>query len=447
MSSLQANASPEKHLFLEMFIRDLSLEDSILDLIDNSIDSLIKQRNINVSEALVPIENNGQTESTTKIEPASIQIIFNEKLFHIEDNCGGISVKDAIEDVFRFGHPKGARVGQLGVYGIGLKRAIFKIGEHITIKSKTADEGFEMVIPVPEWSEDPNWTLPMEVIGGTKDPAIAGTSITIKSYRAEVAERLKSGRFEGHLKEMIALTYSFFLDRYVTITLNGYKIEPNYIPLGSSTEVTVAKEVFEDDGVTVTIYAGLAARDADGQWRAADAGWYAACNGRLVVAADKTELTGWGIGMGTFVPKYRGFIGLVFFYSKNPLSLPWTTIKRGINQESLVFQRTRTRMAAIARPVLRFMDDMYSSEEKEREPQRQVAAGIKPQDIRNLTSSSSTDFEAKVQPPTEHYVKVQYDAKENELDRVRKALGKRSWPATRIGRYTFEHFLKTECPE
>jgi len=83
MSSLQANASPEKHLFLEMFIRDLSLEDSILDLIDNSIDSLIKQRNINVSEALVPIENNGQTESTTKIEPASIQIIFNEKLFHM----------------------------------------------------------------------------------------------------------------------------------------------------------------------------------------------------------------------------------------------------------------------------------------------------------------------------------------------------------------------------
>ena len=446
MSELIANASPEKHLFLEMFIRDLTLEDSILDLVDNSIDSLIRQRNIDVSEALVPLESDVDS-LVTKIGPASIDITFNDKCFHIEDNCGGISIKDATEEVFRFGHSKGAKVGQLGVYGIGLKRAIFKIGNHITITSKKADEGFRMVIPVPEWSDDPNWTLPMEVIDGTGDPAVAGTSITIKSYRAEVAEKLKSGRLDGHLKEMIARTYCFFLDRYVIVTLNGHKIEPDYIPLGSSPEANVAKEEFEDNGVTVTMYAGLAARGEDGQWRAADAGWYVACNGRLVVSADKTELTGWGIGMGTFVPKYRGFIGFVFFYSKDPLSLPWTTTKRGLNQESLVVQRTRTRMAAIARPVLRFLDDMYSSEEKEREPQRQVAAGMKPQDIRNLTSSSQAKFEAKVQPPREHLVRVQYDAKENELDRIRKAIGRRSWPATRIGRYTFDHYLKTECPE
>lgn len=446
MNNLQANASPEKHLFLEMFIRDLTLEDSVLDLVDNSIDSLIRERNIDVSEALVPLESDVDS-LVTKIEPASIDITFNDKCFHIEDNCGGISIKDATEEVFRFGHSKGAKVGQLGVYGIGLKRAIFKIGNHITIMSKKVDEGFRMVIPVPEWSDDPNWTLPMEVIDGTGDPAVAGTSITIKSYRAEVAEKLRSGRFEGHLKEMIARTYCFFLDRYVIVTLNGHKIEPDYIPLGSSPEVNVAKEEFEDNGVTVTMYAGLAARGEDGQWRAADAGWYVACNGRLVVSADKTELTGWGIGMGTFVPKYRGFIGFVFFYSKDPLSLPWTTTKRGLNQESLVVQRTRARMAAIARPVLRFLDDMYSSEEKEREPQRQVAAGMKPQDIRNLTTSSQAKFEAKVQPPREHLVRVQYDAKESELERVRKTLGRRSWPATRIGRHTFDHYLKTECPE
>jgi len=448
MSSLQANANPEKHLFLEMFIRDLSLEDSILDLIDNSIDSLVRERNINVSEALAPLENNdGKKGSVTKIEPASININFNEKYFHIEDNCGGISIRDATEEVFRFGHPKGAKVGQLGVYGIGLKRAIFKIGNHITIESRTADEGFKMVIPVPEWSEDPSWTLPMEATEGTGDSATAGTSITIKSYRPEVAERLRSGRLEGHLQEMIARTYCYFLDRYVIVTLNGHRIGPDYIPLGSSSEVNVAKEAYEDNGVNVTIYAGLAARGEDGQWRAVDAGWYVACNGRLVVSADKTELTGWGIGMGTFVPKYRGFIGLVFFYSTNPLSLPWTTTKRGLNQESLVYQKTRTRMATIARSVLRFLDNMYPPAEIEREPHRQVAAGMQALDIRNLTARSQAKFEAKVQPLGEQSTSVQYSAKNSELDRVRKASGKRSWPASRIGRYTFDHYLKTECPE
>jgi len=446
MENLKADASPAKHLFLEMFIRDLTLEDSILDLVDNSIDSLITQRNIDVSQALLPLGRD--TDSlVTKIEPASIDITFNDRCFQIKDNCGGISVKDATEEVFRFGHSKGAKVGQLGVYGIGLKRAIFKIGNHITITSRKVNEGFRMVIPVQDWSEDPDWTIPMEVIDGTGDPAVAGTSITIKSYSREVAEKLRSGRLDGHLKEMIARTYCFFLDRYVIVTLNGHTIEPDYIPLGSSPDANVAKEEFTDDGVTVTMYTGLAARGEDRQWRAADAGWYVACNGRLVVSADKTELTGWGIGMGTFVPKYRGFIGLVFFYSKDPLSLPWTTTKRGLNQESLVFQRTRTKMAAIARPVLRFLDEMYSSEESEREPQRQVAAGMKPQDIRNLTMSSQAKFETKIQPPGEHSVRVQYDAKESELDRIRKTLGKRSWPATRIGRYTFDHYLTTECPE
>jgi len=381
------------------------------------------------------------------MEPASIKITFTDKYFHVEDNCGGISVEDAKDEVFRFGHSKGAKVGQLGVYGVGLKRALFKIGNDITIESKTVKEGFKMIIDVPKWSEKRKWKLPFEVIDGTGDSSIAGTSITIKAFRPEVAERLRSGTLEGHLKEMIARTYCLFLDRYVEVTLNGHIIEPDYIPLGSSTEVTVAKEAFEDNGVTVTIYAGLAARDKEGRWQAADAGWYVACNGRLVVSADKTELTGWGIGVGTFVPKYRGFVGLVFFYSRDPLLLPWTTMKRGLNQESLVFQRTRTRMAAIARPVMRFLDDMYSSEEREREPQRQVASGMKPQDIRVLTTRIPARFEARVQPLGEHQVSVQYYAKESELEKVKKALGRRSWPAKRIGRYTFDHFLKTECPE
>jgi len=449
MNGLIADASPEKHLFLEMFIRDLTLEDSILDLVDNSIDSLIRERNISVSEALEPVATNPDLPRAAQatMKPATINITLNDKYFQIVDNCGGISIDDAKREVFRFGHPKEAKVGQLGVYGIGLKRAIFKIGNDITIESKTAREGFKMVIDVTKWSEKREWELPFEVIDGTGGPSIAGTSITIRAFRPEVAERLRSGRLEGNLKEMIARTYCLFLDRYVEVTLNEHKIEPDYIPLGSSTEANVAKEVFEDNGVTVTIYAGLAARDEEGRWQAADAGWYVACNGRLVVSADRTELTGWGIGVGTFVPKYRGFIGLVFFYSRNPLLLPWTTTKRGLNQESLVFQRTRTRMAAIARPVMRFLDDMYSSEEREREPQRQVASGMKPQDVRDLTTQSQAKFEAKVQPLGEHSVRVQYDAKEHELDRVRKALGKRSWPATRIGRYTFDHFLKTECPE
>jgi len=450
MDIRQANAFPEKSLFLEMFIRDLSLEDCILDLVDNSIDALIRSRGIDVSEALIPI---ALSDSEEAIEsgppPAKINIFCNTHTFKIEDNCGGISVKDATEEVFKFGHSKEVLSGQLGVYGIGLKRAIFKIGNLITIESKTTDDGFRMNINVPDWSIDPSWKLPFEVTDGAGDLNIAGTSITIKSFSPEVTERFNSGSFEAHLKEMIARTYGLFLNRFAIVTLNGYRIEPNLAPLGSSDQANVAKEEFRDGDVKVTVYVGLMSRSADGQWKAADAGWYIACNGRLIVAADKDERTGWGGGgMPTFVPKYRGFVGIVFFYSTNPLSLPWTTTKQGINQESLVFQRTRTRMASLGRPVLSFLDDMYSpSQDIEKESQRLVAEGVRSLDVRELTNEPQVIFRTTPRPPEEVSHRIQYSANQSELNRVRKAIRKSTWSAAKLGRYTFEHFLKKECPE
>jgi hypothetical protein len=445
MKTMEADASPTKEVFLEMFIRDLSLEDCILDLVDNSIDSLIKSRSVDVSDALLP--DGSDRDKKEKRRLAVITISYEPGVFRIRDNCGGISVEDAVKEVFRIGHSDKAALGQLGVYGIGLKRAIFKIGNDITIESRTRDDGFNMHIAVPEWSRNPSWKLPLEVTEGTGEVEAAGTSITVRSFREEVAARFRSGTFEARLTEMIGRTYCLFLNRYVAIALNGRKVGPRVIKFGSSEEVNVAKEELVDGNVKVTLYAGLAARGADGEWQAAEAGWYIACNGRLVVAADKTDLTGWGLGMPQFVPKYRGFLGLAFFYSRNPLDLPWTTTKRGLNQESLIFQRVRTRMATIGRPVLSFLNEMYSSEETERTPQRQVAESITALDVRELTSRPQTGFQTAARPLTEDTVKVQFDAKRADLNRVRKSLRRSDMPASKVGRYTFDYYLKKECPQ
>ncbi len=44
-----ANAYPRKNFFIQMFTKDIGLEDCILDLIDNSIDGLIRSRKIKLS--------------------------------------------------------------------------------------------------------------------------------------------------------------------------------------------------------------------------------------------------------------------------------------------------------------------------------------------------------------------------------------------------------------
>ena len=444
-----ADARPTKGLFLEMFVRDLSLESCILDLVDNSIDSLIRSRNIDVSEALLPEgimegNNNGESEG---FKPGIIEITIDSEQFKISDNCGGITVEAARTDVFRMGNEKEENEGQLGVYGIGLKRAIFKIGNDITIESKTVDEGFKMVIDVPTWSKKGKWELPFDVIQGARDQKTAGTSIVIKSYRKEISERIKSGTFETHLKEMVERTYCLFLNRYVEVTLNGSKVEPKPIPIGDSPNINIAKEEFEENGVKVTIYAGLAGRTEEKEWKQADAGWYIACNGRLIVTADRSELTGWGNNLPLFVPKFRGFVGLVFFYSRKPLSLPWTTTKQGLNPESLVFQRALTRMAVTAKPVINFLSSMVSSNGSEKEPQREAAAEVKYVDVRSLAEKQKTTFKAMPVKIEEWTTTVQFSVKDKDIDRIRKCLGKSSWSARKIARYTFDYYLKMECPE
>ncbi|GHL58482.1 hypothetical protein ECZU31_17570 [Escherichia coli] len=50
----------------------------------------------------------------------------------------------------------------IGVYGIGMKRAIFKMGTSAQILSKTENEQFSVTIS-PEWmADDENWSLELE---------------------------------------------------------------------------------------------------------------------------------------------------------------------------------------------------------------------------------------------------------------------------------------------
>ena len=63
-------------------------------------------------------------------EGFNAKITFNENSFSISDNCGGIPWS-LHEYAFRMGNARKERDNNLptvGVYGIGMKRAIFKIG-------------------------------------------------------------------------------------------------------------------------------------------------------------------------------------------------------------------------------------------------------------------------------------------------------------------------------
>ena len=54
-----ASAEVRKQFFIDMFTRDISLEDCVLDLIDNSIDSYLLKHGISISELIFGPDGNG----------------------------------------------------------------------------------------------------------------------------------------------------------------------------------------------------------------------------------------------------------------------------------------------------------------------------------------------------------------------------------------------------
>lgn len=115
---------PTKEFFINALTRDIKLDRTVLDLIDNSIDAARK--------------------SDRDFSTFEIRLTLNKKCFIIEDNCDGISKESAKSYAFKFGNSQGKNTRQfsIGHYGIGMKRAFFKIGKMIYVESATREDFF-----------------------------------------------------------------------------------------------------------------------------------------------------------------------------------------------------------------------------------------------------------------------------------------------------------------
>jgi hypothetical protein len=441
-----ANAFPTKRFFLEMLTRDISLEDAVLDLVDNCVDSLARTRKLPLSASLLDAKAVERKAAKFREEGIPhIKILFDASHFVMEDNCGGMDYESARDDVFRFGRVKESAESRLSVYGIGLKRALFKLGNQIEVVSATTDSGFEVSINADKWEREKEWHFPLREHKPAKSEGSAGTRIQVTSLNAEVKARLEDGQLPTRLYDAIASAYALILGKFVAVSLNGVRVQPKPIPLGQSAGVSPGREEFSVNGVDVLIVASLAER-VEGQWSGDRAGWYVFCNGRVVVFADRSELTGWGINSAQFVSKYSGFVGLVFFFSEDPEALPWTTTKRGLNRESRPYIAARNKMAVVARPVLTFLNNMYASGEVEEPIERTIASGVRATSVDQVMKTAKRAFTVSMPAKKEsNYVSVQFKVKKADLDRVRKSVRAPTWSASRVGEHVFQYFLEREC--
>jgi hypothetical protein len=219
---------------------------------------------------------------------------------------------------------------------------MFKCGNKINIVSDHREGGFELKLNVEDWAKLKEEPWQFEITPRSPTKKEVGTRISITDLSDDVLRRMDDGLFLAQLKDRIARTYSFYIGRVVEITLNNADIPAEIFEIGGN----YTSEKFKSGKVSCNITAGIAVAKGD-TFRDRNAGWFVFCNGRAVLFADKSNLTGWGAGLPIFQPKHRPFLGTVFFVSSDPEALPWTTTKASVNEDSAVWQEAKRHMTTV----------------------------------------------------------------------------------------------------
>ena len=424
-----------------MLIRDIELLDAVADLVDNCVDGARK---------------------TTKRESLKgfwVKININPEQFTISDNCGGIPIDIARTYAFRFGRPDDFPKSKhsIGQFGIGMKRALFKLGTWFSVESSTKTSHFLLKVDVNDWKkkmkkapdgeidvEDWDFNFSELAETGTFD---AGTTIVAKQLLDGTRAQFELENFLSRLREKLERTHQFSLASGLEIRINSVPLKTHALEMVSSADIKpVYINYWLPSRINVKIYAGIAESDP---YRA---GWSIFCNGRLIVAGDQQERTGWGEGRGKKIPRFHNqygrFRGYVLFDSDNPAILPWNTTKTDVDENNAVYQDARRRMIAAMRGVIDFLNNLDRANTAAKPKKSKLAAKVdsavalplsklKPRKVFKSPSIAISDAPSA---PTQRITYVQL---KERVDVVKKSLGVRTNPEAGIG--TFEYYYRVVC--
>lgn len=440
-NSIEGN--PTKKFFIEMITRDISIEDAIIDLLDNSIDGA---KQINAQD----------------LSNFNIDIEISEARLVIKDNCGGFSLDRAQKYAFRFGRPDEAEglKNSVGRFGIGMKRALFKMGKTFSVESKTPVDHFYVnvvvddwcnktkqirqldgnVIQIDDWSFDCNTT---DDLSGDN-----GTTIVISELKEDVKSLFADDNFLYSLSSCITRMLCFNISKGLKIRLN------NRLLTGLSPELLISDATrpyyIEGDleGVHYKIVAGLG---KIGEPKLS--GWYVFCNNRLVLEADQTSLSGWGVNS---IPRwhidYVMFRGFVFLDSEETSKLPLTTTKKGLDASSIVYRRILPYMRNSMIKVTSFLKTITGLKEEANDYRKMLVENSQKMTIEGIRLyKNEVAGEMSFIPPLldmqrisekKDTVRVAYDVNKKTAEGAKINADVSSYKE--LGKTTFNYYIKME---
>lgn len=314
------DGTPKKRMFLSI-ISDYDLKSGICELVDNAIDLWMR---------------------TDQQKPVfiSIGVDAERQLISVKDNAGGVKRHDLSVLITPGESNNELTTEQIGVFGVGGKRAGIALAEHVVIKTRYRQEETSEVDITQEWLSTEGWNLPAYAVPDI-DPGTTHVDLSYlrKSLKTEDVNELRT-----HLGE----TYSWFLRKGCSITVNESPIVPSdfetwafpptYEPRRSRFQVDMGRS----GKLSIELVGGLV-RDRDPEKD--NYGVYFYCNHRLIVKEERTREVGYFVTGEAGVPHTDASLCRVIVRIQGPVQLmPWNSSKNGINHSHLAVEQIRPRL-------------------------------------------------------------------------------------------------------
>ncbi len=353
------NADPAKGFFVSMLIKDITLRDAIGDLVDNSVDA-IKAR----------------AKDVKNLSGFQIDIKLGKTYFSINDNGYGMEAEIARTTAFNFGKAESHNLidNSIGQFGIGMKRAFFKLGNIIQVKSVAATSKFEIDIDVKSWLKNKH-TWKYEFKKGSLEekmknpPSKTGFYIKISELSEDSTLSFDDKTFIDQLIKEIQYEHMLNINKGLLIKINDITLTATPIDLIFNDNIKPTFWEKAEDEQSVKILAGISTKDDE------DGGWYIFCNDRLIISKDKTDKTVWtgskGDGVALWHAQFHRFRGYVFFDAKDSSKLPWNTTKTGMDLDSPSYKEVRLQMITMTKQVMDLLNELKIEKEKDNPDENQ----------------------------------------------------------------------------
>jgi len=264
----------------------------------------------------------------------------------------------------------------------------------------------------------------------------------------EVAYLFSDSSFLNSLRDDIERLLNFSLEKGIAIYLNNQKLSSKDINIFNDTEGSKPYYIEgTQNNVRFKVIAGLGEVG-----NPSASGWYIYCNDRLVLEADQTEITGWGIGS---IPKWHidfvMFRGVVFFDSQDTINLPLTTTKKGIDATSEIYKIVLPFMKEAMQKVIPFLRTVTKLGDEANEYRKLLGEKENKISVVNMKATSyehsersfvSPEVNVDVIAQKKDTVRIAYDVNKKIATKAKNHSDTKSFGE--LGKYTFDYYLKME---